>query len=228
MAERCVESRLSLDDGSLVDLLDRLLDTGVAADGSVLITLAGVDLIRLDLRLLLASVETLYEPRLAPDRPHHRQQGLRADDGRPYRSPSPYPSYAPHGSAYRPTLDHPPTHGSTATSDSRRGNTASTGYPSAARSLSTAVADRADLTELAGRPDHDPDPAAGVAGLVVAVVDILRQLLQRQALHRMDAGTLTNAEIERLGRALQALDRQVHELAGLLGLRGPPERDDSS
>ena len=53
------DTNLALDDGSLVDLLDRLVDTGLVADGTVLITLAGVDLIRLDLRLLLASVQSL-------------------------------------------------------------------------------------------------------------------------------------------------------------------------
>lgn len=36
------EQRLMLDDGSLVDLLDRLVDTGVVVDGNVLIALAGV------------------------------------------------------------------------------------------------------------------------------------------------------------------------------------------
>jgi len=40
----------------LVDLLDRVLAGGVAVSGDVVISLAGVDLIRLDLRLLLASV----------------------------------------------------------------------------------------------------------------------------------------------------------------------------
>jgi hypothetical protein len=40
----------------LVDLLDRVLAGGVAVSGDVVICLAGVDLIRLDLRLLLASV----------------------------------------------------------------------------------------------------------------------------------------------------------------------------
>jgi hypothetical protein len=43
---------------SLVDVLDRLLDTGVVLDGQVVISVAGVDLIHLGLRALLASVET--------------------------------------------------------------------------------------------------------------------------------------------------------------------------
>lgn len=41
---------------SLVDLLDRVVDTGAVVNGDVIISLAGVDLIRLDLRLLLVAV----------------------------------------------------------------------------------------------------------------------------------------------------------------------------
>lgn len=42
----------------LLDLLDRVLDRGVVISGGVVISLAGVDLLRLDLRLLLAGVQT--------------------------------------------------------------------------------------------------------------------------------------------------------------------------
>lgn len=43
---------------SLVDLLDRVVNTGVALTGDAVISLAGIDLIRLDLRLLLVGVDT--------------------------------------------------------------------------------------------------------------------------------------------------------------------------
>jgi hypothetical protein len=42
---------------SLVDLLDRVVDRGAVVNGDVIITLAGIDLIRLDLRLLLVAIE---------------------------------------------------------------------------------------------------------------------------------------------------------------------------
>lgn len=44
---------------ALVDLLDRVLDTGAVISGDVTISLAGIDLVRLDLRLLLASVASI-------------------------------------------------------------------------------------------------------------------------------------------------------------------------
>ncbi len=43
---------------ALVDVLDRLLDTGVVVDGQIVLSLAGVDLVHVGLRALLASVET--------------------------------------------------------------------------------------------------------------------------------------------------------------------------
>ena len=43
---------------SLCELLDRVLNTGVVATGDIVISVAGVDLIYLDLHLLLTSVET--------------------------------------------------------------------------------------------------------------------------------------------------------------------------
>ncbi len=42
---------------ALIDLLDRLLDGGVTIHGQVILSVAGVDLVQLDLRLLVASVD---------------------------------------------------------------------------------------------------------------------------------------------------------------------------
>lgn len=48
-------------DVTLLDLADRLLDKGVVISGDVVISVAGVDLVYLSLRALLASVETALE-----------------------------------------------------------------------------------------------------------------------------------------------------------------------
>ncbi len=54
---------------SLCELLDRVLNTGVVAMGEVVISVAGVDLIYLNLNLLLTSVETaLVQSRLLQER----------------------------------------------------------------------------------------------------------------------------------------------------------------
>lgn len=48
-------------DVSLIDILDVILDKGVAIKGDLIISIAGVDLVYLDLRVLIASVETLVQ-----------------------------------------------------------------------------------------------------------------------------------------------------------------------
>jgi hypothetical protein len=221
------ETRLALEDGSLVDLLDRLIDTGVVADGSVLITLAGVDLIRLDLKLLLSGVETLRAPPDAPGRPRHRQHGPRAPDDAT-RVAGPFPSYGPHG-ARQPApvqrVDRPELwHWASADTVARALTQAPDlpGVPDRPQRpvLTPARLPAAALRDVPDRPGGPPaDPGPGIAGLVIAVVDILRQLLERQALRRMEAGGLTGEEIERLGRTLDALERQVRELSEAVGVR---------
>ena len=53
---------------ALVDVLDSLLDTGVVADGQLVISVAGVDLIFVGLRALLASMDTAARMTLPPAR----------------------------------------------------------------------------------------------------------------------------------------------------------------
>lgn len=54
-----------------------------------------------------------------------------------------------------------------------------------------------------------------VMKLVLTIVELIRQLLERQALRRMDRGTLSDEEIEAVGLALEQLEQTVHELADL-------------
>lgn len=55
------EHAVSLSDTGLVDLLDRVVRQGAVINGDVIITLAGVDLIRLNLRLLLRGISDSWE-----------------------------------------------------------------------------------------------------------------------------------------------------------------------
>ncbi|MFC4023549.1 gas vesicle protein [Oceanobacillus longus] len=48
-------------DVGLIDILDVVLDKGVALKGDLIISIAGIDLVYLDLRVLISSVETLIE-----------------------------------------------------------------------------------------------------------------------------------------------------------------------
>jgi hypothetical protein len=72
---------------------------------------------------------------------------------------------------------------------------------------------------LPDRVNVDPEGVEqGLAKLVLTLVEFLRQLLERQAIRRMDGGTLTDDEIERVGVALMRLEAKVRELAEAFGL----------
>ena len=125
---------------SLVDLLDSIVDTGVAAAGDVTISVAGVDLIALRLKALLASVGTEGADDLAFPRRERRAR-------------------------------------------------------------------------LPARVETDENSLQrGLAGLVLMLVEILGELLERQAVRRMAAGSLSDEEAEKLGAAFLALHRRVDDL----------------
>jgi len=52
----------------------------------------------------------------------------------------------------------------------------------------------------------------GVLGLVMALVEVIRDALKHQAYRRMESGSLTDEEVERLGQALMDLDIAIEEI----------------
>ena len=69
------------------------------------------------------------------------------------------------------------------------------------------------------RWNADPDDVRrSVAKLVLTLVDAIRQLLERQAIRRMDAGTLSEQETEDIGTALMRLEEAIREIGGQFGL----------
>jgi Gas vesicle protein K len=69
------------------------------------------------------------------------------------------------------------------------------------------------------RVSADPESVErGLVQLVLTIVELLRQLMERQALHRMEAGSLTDDEVERLGQTFMALSERMDELKEHFGL----------
>ena len=78
---------------------------------------------------------------------------------------------------------------------------------------------RLERQSTPARWNADPDDVKrSVMQLVLTLVDFIRQVLERQAVRRMEQGTLTADEIERVGQALMQLEATVHDLARQAGL----------
>jgi hypothetical protein len=173
---------------ALVDAVDHLLNRGVVLTGNASISLAGVDLVYLGLNLFLGSTETL------------RQYGA----GNPLWSISPpprsNPPSAPPAPAFRPELSE---------ADVRE----------AAQEAGTRGAAALTLEDLSNKVQAADEPSAanGLAKLVLTLVELLRQVLERQAIRRMDGGALTDDEIERMGLALLELEKKMTELREVFG-----------
>jgi hypothetical protein len=74
---------------------------------------------------------------------------------------------------------------------------------------------------LPQRLDASPDDIeAGLGRLVLTLVEFLRQVLEHQAVRRMEGGSLTDEEIERIGLALMRLQEKLEEIKGVFGLEG--------
>lgn len=62
------------------------------------------------------------------------------------------------------------------------------------------------------------DVQRSVAQLVLTLIEFIRRLLERQAIRRMQAGTLSDAQTEDVGRALMQLEATVHDMAAKFGI----------
>ena len=187
---------LPASDLSLLDLADRLLNRSVVVAGEATISVAGIDLIYLGLNLVLASVETLRE--LAGDGGMRGAGDALATEGRP--SPR----------AAVETVDE----GMRRERDEER--------PAPAPSSPLIPSSPHPLIPSSPPPSLDLDPdhmEEGLARLVLTLVELIRQLLERQAIRRMDGGSLSEEEVERLGLALMRLQEKLYEMAAAFGLQ---------
>lgn len=95
--------------------------------------------------------------------------------------------------------------------------------------METSSADRdalvAELTELAEQLprqiDVDPDSVGRDLGrLVLTIVELLRRVVEHQAVQRMEDPDLTEEQIERMGTALHRLEQKMDEMKTAFGLAG--------
>ena len=175
----------------LSDLLSHVLDKGVVLKGEVMLAVADIDLVRLDLGLLLTAVETTLS--------RGSGEGEKRGAARPalLGAPRKRPMMAPSGSTMESqvvqTLDAP--------------------RDAAIMPLETVA------EGLPPRLNTDPDKVEnGVAKLVLTLIEVLRKVLEHQAVRRMEGGHLSDEEVERLGVTLLRLNDRMQDMKGIFGL----------
>ena len=168
---------------TLLDVVDSLIDKGVAVDAEVVLGLADIDLIYLRAGALLAAADKVLDVPVEKRRKRPRRGVV--------SNPRP-PSHGVPGA--RSVVAAPQTTDAPRRVDLRAHDTADR----AQGTLATAAAN---------------DTSRSVIKLVLTLVDFVRQLLERQAVRRVTSGSLDEAEVERLGRALMQLEQTVHALA---------------
>jgi hypothetical protein len=184
----------------LAELLNAVLDKGVIVHGDVTLAVADIDLVKLNLGLLLSAFETVDRRQRTPG-----AQSLAQRFGPPqFGSPVP-PAPIDRTSEAANVVEKSPS----STADLSKG-------PAEGKRM-TALNDVAQ-----GLPERINADAAGVesglARLVLTLIEVLRKVLEHQAIRRMDGGTLTPAEVERLGLALSRLHGRMQELQAVFGL----------
>ena len=166
---------------SLAEALDRVLHCGVSAQGELTLGLADVELLFIDLRLLLGSVDSIWP------------------EGRP-----PAAAVRPRG----PSSVTPP-HEEAATAP------AAPVVPGSAKQIASEP--RNLPLQNAGAANESSSTAQGLVRLVLTLVRLLHDLLERQALRRMEGGRLTEVQIDNIGAALFAQAEEILRLQQQFG-----------
>lgn len=80
-------------------------------------------------------------------------------------------------------------------------------------------ADERSPGTLPGRIEaREEDVDSGVAELVLTLVELVRRVLEKEAVRRMEAGTLTDEEVERVGTTLMRLEERMDDLKEIFDL----------
>ncbi|MBI1953450.1 MAG: gas vesicle protein K [Candidatus Omnitrophica bacterium] len=192
---------------TLLDLLDRVLGKGVVAYGDIVLSIADLDLVYLNLRAVLSSIGALESknggsrfvdggskiPVVSDGVPELAVEGERRQTRRFLEEVETLREAASQLLPADDTLtDRPLLGGTSALPESRK----------------------------AGKLELNPQKTAqGLAKLAMTLIHLLRKLMERQAIRRMEAGTLNPEQLERAGQAFQQLDDQIKELCKQFDLK---------
>jgi len=179
---------------TILELLDRLLDKGVVVKGEVLLSVADIDLIYLNLGLLLSSVKTV------------EKAARRGGNG---KTELMFWQTATQGKNDLVTTPE------TEDIDISKSDNEET----IERTLPSFIDYGLDQVI---KPKTNIDPKnveKGLIKLVLTLVELIRKLMEKQAVRRMDGGFLTAEEVERMGTAFLLLDKKMEQLKKSFALK---------
>ena len=226
---------------TLLDLLDRLLETGVAVDGEIDLSVADINLVHLGLKLVLASSATLEQD----NHGGAAAFGDTADDSScalagecsVASAPCPGPPIITEaelqaGAEVQPARIAQAADGSPLPPEQEQSgewldatmNPSDDGDARPVRagentSPKFALGRVQPLLARRERPDFDPSKIEhGLAKLALTLIELIRRLMEQQAVRKMERGTLTDIQMERLGEAFRRLECKMAELKIVFGL----------
>lgn len=186
---------------SIAGVLDRVLDTGVVAAGDIRISVADVDLLYIGLHAIISSISKLK-----------RTAGSPVGGGAPAAGGNDAGTNASPAKPVFPFAPLPPAvRGSEAGTD-KQPPTESPAAPVKGISARAVTSGPVNPPAAPDDPEIALDPerlGQDLAKLVLALVELLRQLMESRALERMDDEDLAAEQIERLGQGLMEADRAI-------------------
>ena len=227
---------------TLLDLLDHVLETGVVIDGEIDLAVADINLVHLGLKLVLASSATLEQrsngratrladpidispvgppgecslgSKICTEPPIPAEAESKADtDVQPACMAEPVLS-----SRSIPEQEQTGEwlHSGMGRFDGTQGLHARAEEKAVSRINPARVP---PVPRRAGRSDFDPVKVErGLAKLVLTLIELLRRLMEKQAIRKMEGGTLTERQVEGLGEAFRRLETKMGELKRVFGLQ---------
>ncbi|GCE06060.1 hypothetical protein KDAU_33890 [Dictyobacter aurantiacus] len=186
---------------TLLELLDRLIDKGVMVKGEILLTVADVDLVYLNLSLLLSAVKTIERAARGDGGGERKLLAREGPSPQELTSKPKQPQVQSHNSA-RSGQETQAAHARTTPREPDVG--ARSAFP-----FSETKPQRCSEAGINIDPEH---VERGLVALVLTLVDLIRQLMEKQAIRRIENEQLTEAEIERVGNAFFLLNEKLAEL----------------
>jgi len=184
----------------LVEVLDRVIDKGVVLEGDIALGVAEVDLVYLGLKLVLCSADRVGVPLYSNTAPPAKKQT---------------PSTVSLATTASTTVKATPTAPATSTTEGATPTepSAVATEPLTDTAAATSVFEAQNLENLTAQ-----NASKGLAQLVLTLVELLRELMERQAVRRMERGTVNDQQVEDMGQTFMQINACMDELKRIFEL----------